>query len=342
MLSGADLSPVHRPNVTNVFGSTQIPKLGFHNADAWCEARAGFISDMERWGIDTAFSISATAVEHIPALADKLFIWPNFIDPEVFRDYGLPKIIPVLFSGSQDSQYPWRRGIFKLVSQYYPSLVCPHRGYTTRYGAFQMLVGESYARTINASWFVPTCGTVAKDVVRKHFEIPACKACLITEKSPGLEAAGFIDMKNCVFADQSNVLDKLHYLFENPGVLEEIINAGYQLVHDRHTQKQRDQIYQWYNLNLQLKPDQKIVQLGPFEPLTVMQRSCVSVDSPVLSNSQHLTLLREGDKKLLKGKYEEAERLYLGCLNYIPWMPEPKLKLAICSLYKGDARRALA
>ncbi|MDP4361108.1 glycosyltransferase, partial [Escherichia coli] len=77
--------------------------------------------------------------------------------------------------------------------------------------------------------------------------------------TPALEAAGFTDMQNCVFADEHDILDKLDYLFQNPDELERITNAGYQLVHSRHTLKQRDQIFQWFNLYKNLKSNQKIV-----------------------------------------------------------------------------------
>jgi tetratricopeptide (TPR) repeat protein len=187
---------------------------------------------------------------------------------------------------------------------------------------------------------VPTCGTVAHEVLRKHFEIPGSKSCLITEKSPSLEAAGFVDMENCVFVDERNVLDKLDYLFQNLDELKSITNAGYDLVHSRHTVKQRNQIFEWFNLSKNLKPGQKIVQANPFEPLTIVDKSSGIKNSHIICNGLHLTLLRQGDEKLWAGKYDEAETLYLRCLNYIYWMPEPKFRLALCSLYKGNAKQA--
>lgn len=340
MLSGSELSTCHKLKITNIHAHPGIPKLGLHNADAWCEARAGFISDMENWGIETIFSICTTAAEHTPEIADKLFVWPNFIDANIYRDYGESKIIPVLLTGAKIELYPWRQKIYKLAADRYPSLICPHRGYSGRSGAWQVIHGEQYARTIDAAWVVPTCGTVAHEVLRKHFEIPGSKSCLITEKSPSLEAAGFVDMENCVFVDERNVLDKLDYLFQNLDELKRITDAGYDLVHSRHTVKQRNQIFEWFNLSKNLKPSQKIVQTNPFEPLTVVEKSSGIKNSHIICNGLHLTLLRQGDEKLWAGKYDEAETLYLRCLNYIYWMPEPKFKLALCSLYKGNAERA--
>jgi hypothetical protein len=341
MLSGTENQTCQKLKITNIRACSDIPKLGFHNADAWCEARAGFISDMEHWGIETIFSICTTAAEHTPEIADNLFVWPNFIDADIYRDYKESKVIPVLFTGAKYGLYPWRQKIYNLVFEYYPSLICPHRGYSAGSAAWQVIYGEQYARMINASWFVPTCGTVAKEVVRKHFEIPASKSCLIAEKSPALEAAGFIDMQNCVFADEHDILDKVDYLFQNIDELEKITNAGYQLVHSRHTLKQRDQIFQWFNLYKNLKPNQNIVQTNPFEPLTIVEKSSGIRNTHIICNGLNIVLLQQGDEKLWAGKYEEAEVLYLQCHKHISWMPEPKLRLTLCNLYKGNAKIAL-
>jgi hypothetical protein len=325
--------------IKNTSAYPQIPKLGLHNGDPWCDCRVGFISDMDQWGIETFFSISTTTAEHTPELAEHLYVWPNFIDSDIYRDYGQDKIVPILFNGNMISLYEWRQKIYNIISKSYPCLTFPHLGYENY--SQTMIHGEHYARTINASWFVPTCGTMAKEVVRKHFEIPGSKSCLITEKTPSLEAAGFIDMKNCVFADEKNVLDKLNYLFQNTPELEKIIDGGYELVHSRHTLRQRDQIFQWYKLNKGLKINQKIVQSNPFEPMQVVENSAGIKNAPIICNGLNLRLLHQGDENLWAGRYEEAEALYLKCLNYIHWMCEPKLKLGICNLYKGNADRAL-
>jgi hypothetical protein len=331
----------HRPKIKNTHTHPQIPKLGLLNADAWCNSRPVFLSDMEHWGVETFFSISVTAAEHTPEIAENLFVWPNFIDAEIYRDYNESKIVPVLFTGANYALYPWRQKIIQHISQYYPSLICPHLGYSGKRLTKRMIYGEQYARTINASWFVPTCGTVAKEVVRKHFEIPASRACLITEHSPVLEAAGFVDMHNCVFADKNNVLDKLDYLFQNQDELESIINAGYQLVHSRHTLKQREQIFQWFNLNKNLKSHQTVIQTGPFEPLIVVEKSSGLINSHIKCNGLNLMLIQQGDKELALHQYDRAEDLYLRCLYHVGIMHEPKLRLAICSLYKGNAEKSL-
>lgn len=334
--SGVNYSACHRLKIENTSAYPEILKIGFHNGDPWCDCRSIFLADMDNWGIDTFFSIGTTATEYMPEIAEHLFIWPNFIDADLYRDYGESKIIPILFTGNITPLYPWRQRIKNIIEGHYPSELCPHKGWAGKATA-QMLYGEQYARKINASWFVPTCGTMAKIIVRKHFEIPASKSCLIAERTPSVEAAGFVDMQNCVLAEDNDILDKLDYLFQNLDELEQIIDAGYKLVHSRHTLKQRDQIFQWFNLKKTLKVGQKIIQKNPFESLIIVNELLENQNSTIVFNGLDRILLHQGDEKLWSSKYDEAEALYLKCLNYAQPMPEPKLRLALCSLYKGNA-----
>lgn len=339
--SGVPNPACKRLAITNTRTHPHIPKLGFLHSDAFCCARAGFLSDMDQWGIETFIAIATSAPEHMPAIANRLFLWPNCVNPEIYRDYKQWKTIPVLFTGNKNNLYPWRKKIIRIVPKYYPSLVCPHPGYGTQRTVSQIAVGESYARMLNAAWFVPACGTVAKEAVRKHFEIPACGSCLVTERSPALEAAGFVDMVNCVFADEHDVIDKLDSLFRNTKQLNCIIESGHALVMSRHTDKHRNQVLQWFNLQKGLKDNQRIVQTTPFGPLEVVGDTSSSDQPYFVSGGQHLQLLREGDKKLWVGDYAEAEKIYLKCANYIQYMPEPKLRLGLCNLYKGNAKKAI-
>ena len=53
--SGYKTSFSRKIKIKNISANTQIPKLGLHNGDPWCDCRPGFISDMEHWGIETFF-----------------------------------------------------------------------------------------------------------------------------------------------------------------------------------------------------------------------------------------------------------------------------------------------
>ena len=278
--------------------------------------------------------------EHLASITGNVFIWPNCVDTELYTDYQEHKVIPVLLTGATGTQYPWRRKINKLISANYPALLCPHRGYLARSGPGQVIFGEQYARTINASLIAPACGTMAREVVRKHFEIPACRTCLITEESPALKAAGFVDMTNCVFADEQNILDKLEYLFSHRDELGAITDAGFEMIHSRHTSKNRDQLLQWLQLRATLRPGQRIIQEDPFSPLRIVENEIHRADAPFASGGEQFRLLSDGDRELAEDRYQEARQLYLTCLSQMQRLPEAKLRLAICDLYAGDARSA--
>jgi hypothetical protein len=319
----------------NIDAYPEIPRLGLCNADAYCQSRERFLSDMFLYGVNTFFTISVSMPAYTPDIADQLFVWPNFADPELYRNYGESKAIPLLFTGSMACHYPWRNQIYKQASRHYPSLTCPHLGWFSNHATQRMICDERYARLLNASLIVPACGTIANEAVRKHFEIPACMACLVAERTPALDAAGFVDMTNCVFADANDITDKLDYLFTNRDILATITLEGHKLVNSRHTLRHRDQIYQWFSLNRSLSAGEKIVQLGPFQGLTVVPKFSSLTNLHLPATGRDRILLEQGDVKLREGKYEEAEYFYLKCLNYHN-MPEPKLRLSITRLRAGD------
>src|SRR6516162_7277725 len=106
--------------ITHISAVPSVPKLGFLHADAYCPTRNVFLSDMERWGIETFFTICVSMSQYIPDALDNLFVWPNFIDPLIYHDYGENKIIPVLITGSRAIHYPWRNAVSEAIAGHFP------------------------------------------------------------------------------------------------------------------------------------------------------------------------------------------------------------------------------
>lgn len=329
-----------RRKIHNTSARSDIPKLGFCHADAYCVTREVFLADMWAWGVNDFFCSSSVMREYTPDIANNLFVWSNFVDGELYRDYGESKLIPVLLTGSRATHYPWRNRVDAVISQHFASFTSPHFGWFDASKTGRMIYGEAYARLLNASWAVPACGTIAREVVRKHFEIPAAKACLFAEKTSALETAGFVDMHNCVFTDSVEIIDKLDYLFEHRNEFGEIIQNGYDLVHARHTLAHRNEIYQWYTLNKIRKPKERIVQPGPFQPLALAPQESGFVHGTDPLSGVDRILIREGDIHRDRGDYKKAEELYMRCLAY-HYIPEASLRLAICKLLVGDDKAAL-
>jgi hypothetical protein len=149
-------------------------------------------------------------------------------------------------------------------------------------------------------------------------------------------------MVNCVFADDTDVLDKLEYLFANPRVLQQITDAGHDLVHARHTLRQRSQIRAWLDLHRIRRDNQKIIQPDPFASPILISTATAPTTPWIVSNARHLALLSEGDSSLAAGNFAEAERAYRACLGFTRMLPEAKLRIALCALNAGDARKALS
>lgn len=341
LVDGGYASGAYRTlNVENVGAFPEIPRVGFYNADPFCRARAAFMSQMMTWGIDTYFSISVALARYVPDVADRVITWPNAIAGDLFRDYGSEKAIDVFLTGSDAEYYPWRRRVWPILKKRYRAEASPHFGY---YDSGRMPFGQQYAALLNSAWFVPTCGNVAHDVVRKHFEIPACRACLVTERTPALEEAGFEDMVNCLFADTEDIVDKIDALLANPDRLRGIIDAGYELVHGHHTLRHRNQLRQWFDLYKHVEPGERIVQDGPFGALRIVARNSPEKTRHVAGDSQDRHLVRAGDSQLRLGHVDGAAAAYAACQDLFGQIPQSdvKLRLAICKLYQGDAKAGL-
>jgi hypothetical protein len=322
-------------SISNTRSHPEIPKLGFLHADAFDSSRAAFIADMARWNVDWFFTTSMSMAEYTPEIAERLFVWPNAVDPSVFHDYSQPKNIPVLFTGSQAWHYPWRNAVSRAVTPEFTTTTMPHFGWGQARGTERMIRGEEYARLLNSSVFVPTCGTISRDLVRKHLEIPASMACLVTERTASVEAFGFEDMVNCVFAEATDVVDKLDHLLRNPDELDRITRAGHRLVHDHHTVTSRDQVLQWFELVREHGTGVRLRQSWPDGGLHLATTDDDLLTGRIVGSGPDRVLLQQGWDALASGDLAAGERDFLRCINYY-FMPEAAIGLAFAALLQGD------
>ena len=185
---------------------------------------------------------------------------------------------------------------------------------------------------------MPSCGAAGGEVVRKHFEIPGSMACLVAERTPALEAAGFRDMDSCVFADGGDFVEKVDHLLSHPDDLARITRAGHALVHARHTIRHRPQILQWLALRRDLAPGERIVQEGPFGDLVAVRSAERGAVAAAIGPDRRA--LAEGRARLARGELEAAREGFRTALAYVPYLPEARLGLARCDLEAGDPRAA--
>lgn len=323
----------------------QVPKLGFLHSDAYAVSRTLFLYDMDRWGVETFVAMSVVAGRFTPEISDQLFYWPNFIDPSVFYPGVATRTIPVLLTGSRAPHYPWRNAVFPTLKAHFRTVELPHHGHFNAAASARMTFGNRYAEALSMALVVPTCGTFAQDLVRKHLEIPASGACLVTERSEALEAAGFIDGVNCIFSEPGNAATRVGELLDSPEDLERISRAGHQLILERHTLQHRREILDWFELNTKKTADQVIRQPAPFSRLRLQSRS--STGTANLGTVARHDWLRERSPRELvdartlesRGDFRSALAAYRTVLAY-HYMPEAALGAARCLLTTGDALSA--
>lgn len=327
-------------NIRNTGSRPEIPKLGFLHSDAYDLARAVFLSDMERWGVESFFTNSVAMAEYTPEISDRLFVWPHAVDPSVFRRYPTDsgpagKNIPVLFTGSQERHYPWRNAVGRVLAQRFATMTMPHYGWGL--GAGRTVHGTEYARLLSSSIFVPACGSMSRDLVRKHLEIPAAGACLVAEDTPALAAFGFVDMENCVLGEPGELADKLDFLLADTGRLAEIVQAGHDLVHTRHVQDRRSQVLEWLQLSARRGPGERIVQAGPAGSLLLAPAE--PRPAAFLAGGRDREILAAGWRAVDAGDLDGARREFLKCLNFY-FIPEAVIGLAFTELAAGNAQAA--
>ncbi|WP_449386427.1 glycosyltransferase family protein [Cellulomonas soli] len=327
--------------IDNTHTHPDVPRLGLINADAYCQTRSVFLSDMERWGVETYFTISMVMRERMPEVADRLFVWPNFADRTLFRTYEQERSTPLLLTGSQQSNYPWRVRVTALLRERFGVEEQPHAGWFDARTAAAMVSGEAYARSLSAAQIVPTCGTIAHELVRKHLEIPAAGALLLTERTAAVEQAGFVDGVSCVLADEHDVVDKVAHLLEHPDELARIAAAGQALVHERHDLTSRDQLRQWYELTRRAQPGQRVEQPDPFGPmvLTAAGGTGGSAAAPSVPAARDLVLLARGQVELAQGRAVDAQATF-GEVLALHHMPEGTRGIASALLRQGRADEA--
>ena len=237
---------------------------------------------------------------------------------------------------------PWRNRAHRIVAQRFPHMVTPHFGWFDGTLSRQMIDGEAYARLINTSMVAPTCGTIAKEVVPKHFEIPGCATCLVTEPSAALASAGFVNSVNCLFAEEDEIGDALDWLFQHPEDLKRISQAGCNWPapdYMPHRAAQRS------------LPVVFLAQGPDWQPAHRPTRSLSAVDGYGASRELLVTprpphfvdrgLLAEGDAALKAGDVSSATATYRRCLNYHV-MSEANLRLALSYLHDGRPRVAIS
>ncbi len=332
------------PRIASAHACPTIPRAIFLNVDPHDAMRPHIYRMIEALGIEAIFAYDSDHEEQMPELAGMTYSASMMIDPAVHRDLGLEKLIPIsVFGGCAEPRfYAWRAATIPLLRMRFPTLVHTHPGYRdTPPQPFAML-GASYARQLNHSWFSLADSTRLDYMVRKHLEIPGCGAILIAPASAALADYGFADMVNCITGSGSDLTDKIAAVSADPGSYARIREAGHRLVHTRHTPGQWRGIVDWYEARRHARHGETVRQLGMFGNFEVVA-GCDAARCVGLPNrpNQLTTILAGAREAILTGGdlVAAAARLH-DAASWLGHLTEPWLLLGVIHLLRGDAAEA--
>jgi hypothetical protein len=175
-------------------------------------------------------------IKTYPQLVNKMRWLPHHVDLNVFRDFDLPKDIPMLMMGAvKNTYYPLRYKILQTLKGNPDFVYHPHPGYRDTDEKEGKFVREKYAMEINRAKIFFTCDSIYKYPVNKYFEVLACKTLLLASDSPELYDLGFRSGDNFVAINKHDFLEKAEYYLRNDDERKRIANNGYMLVRKRHS-----------------------------------------------------------------------------------------------------------
>jgi hypothetical protein len=313
--------------------------MGWVFRDPFSPSRLASMNRLRAWGVHQVFTDFQPADSPVPYFAESIYV-PWWVDDTIFRDYGLRKDLPITLTGSgwlARLFYVWRQPVFLQLAQRLPVYHVPAFETHQKNDAY---IGESYARLLNRSLVSAGCGSACRYVTLKMLEIPGSRCCLLTEDTAAARAFGFADGVNCVFADEKNVVAKVQALLDDPARLRAITDAGFELVHSRHTRRQRRMFAEWYALWKTRPPGQRIVQVHPLEPLRLVAEggnapNSFPHDNPLMER------LQEGYRLIEAGRPAEAAEKFQWVRTVIPYVAEANLGLAICHLLQDQPAQAV-
>ena len=338
--TGTESNNEREVTITRADSYREIPRMGYMYRDPISPSRIAPMNRMAKWGVDQIFTCNRQSDSPIPFFKDSLYV-PWWVDDTVFRDYGEAKTYPITLAGagwlSAQFFYTWRKPIFAQLVLRFPIFHVPVFENHKSRDAF---VGVNYARLLNQSLCAAGCGSVNRYLTLKLLEIPASRCCLITEETEVLKAIGFVDGVNCIFADEKNVLQKVQAIFDDPTRLQKITDAGFELVHRCHTQRQRRMFIEWFRLWKSRQPAQKIVQVHPLEPLQIIGHDSPTPECRFPTESPVFEALHAGYRLIAESNWSEAYAKFKWVLGVIAYVAEARLGAGICALHSNDLQMA--
>lgn len=173
------------------------------------------------------------------------FRWlPHSVNIEVFRDYGLPRNLDVLSSGSYSRKvYPFRVKIKNTLERTkdIKFLMPKHARFDLIKGKMssQILIRERYAKFLSQSKLLIFGSSIYNYPVAKYFEGMACNTLVMAPMPNDGMDLHFIPDENFIEVNQKNFLDKIHYYLRHGDERCEIALRGMETVRKYHAVPKR-------------------------------------------------------------------------------------------------------
>jgi len=335
--SGIELTN-HDISIINIPEDSDIPRIAYCSHDIHSPARHPFF----QW-CDKELNVDAIFCDYLAGIEDSygnsfspIYMMPRYRNRLRCQDYGELKTVSLAMLGhgfiSCIKRYPWRRQAYLKLSPRFPVVTSPR----PRQGVHS-LIGENYGRMLNRSLMAFGCGGIHDAPLLKLFEIPSCRTCLVCPPSKILKLYGFEDMKNCVMAEEGEILYKVTYLMEHRDKLEEITDAGYHHMQGEVFDHDFVAIAQWYNLWRQKRDDEVIVQHSLLGPLGLAPKGS-NVLSSSFPHSPIIYVLHNALNLVYSGKITEAVPTFRRALEAVPYFPEANFGFGLIGLKQGSVQ----
>ena len=152
--------------------------------------------------------------------------YPRCVDAKCYRDYGMPKVYDVITLGSMYHFYPFRVYIHQYLQKHHKELGIkyhnyPHCGTDFKHSNF---VRENYAKAINGSKILASCGGRYGVAYNKIFESMGCGTVYVGDRPHGEKELHMEDGINYVAVTKQDLVDKIKYYLDRPDKMTAISN----------------------------------------------------------------------------------------------------------------------
>lgn len=232
------------------FDKTNITKI-FALSDFWARKPEQYSKDLYNSGFSYCFCCFAPPYSNpkdFYSFFDKniqsqiKFIgYPRCVDSNCFKNYGLNKKYDVITVGAMWHFYSFRMMMHHYMEKNASSIGIkyhnyPHCGTDFSHTDF---VRDVYAKAINESKMLLSCGGRYHLAFNKIFESMGCKTLYVGEKPYGEEELGLKDEYNYIAVDKENFIDKIKFYINNETELNKIVDNAQKTFLAKHTIEHR-------------------------------------------------------------------------------------------------------